>query len=115
MTKIFDYEINKINLWERFLLLFVKSSYARDKEGNVFVSTKCKKMFGKVYVLREKISIKRTNKIKVGDDKMKDNTIVCECQNCERHFEIEVKGDEEITCPYCHSGDVITYEDGENG
>ena len=52
--------------------------------------------------------------IKVGDDKMKDNIIVCECQNCERHFEIEVKGDEEITCPYCHSGDVITYGDGEN-
>ena len=58
MNEIFDYKIKKIHLWERFLLLFVKPSYAHDKDGNVFVSTKCKKMFGKVYVLKENVSIK---------------------------------------------------------
>lgn len=54
-----DYKLNKIHLWERILLLFVKPSYACDNDGNIFVSTKCKKMFGKVYVLKENISIKK--------------------------------------------------------
>lgn len=44
---------------------------------------------------------------------MEDNIVVCECQNCEKHFEIEVKNDEEIICPYCKSGDVITYGDDD--
>lgn len=51
--------------------------------------------------------------VKVGGSKMEDDTVVCECQNCERQFEIEIKGNEEITCPYCHSGDVITYGSNE--
>ena len=63
MNKIFDYKVKKINLWERILLLFVKPSYAHDNDGNVFVSTKCKKMFGKVYVLKEKVSIKRKKEV----------------------------------------------------
>lgn len=56
---MFDYEVKKIHLWERFLLLFVKPSYVYDKDGNVFISTKCKKMFGKVYVLKENVSIRK--------------------------------------------------------
>lgn len=63
MEEIFDYKIKKIHLWERFLLLFVKPSYACDNDGNVFLSTKCKKMFGKVYVLKEKVSIKRKKEV----------------------------------------------------
>ena len=63
MKKIFDYKVEKIHLWERFLLLFVKPSYARDNDGNVFVSTKCKKMFGKVYVLKQNVSIKREKEV----------------------------------------------------
>lgn len=59
MNKIFDYKVKKIHLWERFLLLFVKPSYAYDNDGNVLVSIKCKKMFGKVYVLKENISVKK--------------------------------------------------------
>ena len=59
MNKIFDYKVKKIHLWERFLLLFVKPSYAYDNNENVFVSIKCKKMFDKVYALKEKVSIKR--------------------------------------------------------
>lgn len=34
----------------------------------------------------------------------------CECQNCERQFETEIKEGEEVICPYCHSGDVIVYD-----
>ena len=60
--KMFDFKIQKIHLWERFLLLFVKPSYACDNDGNIFVSTKCKKMFDKVYVLKQNISIKRGDK-----------------------------------------------------
>lgn len=63
MNKIFDYKIKKIHLWERFLLLFVKPNYTHDKDGNVFVSTKCKKMFGKSYVLKENISVKRGKEV----------------------------------------------------
>ena len=40
-------------------------------------------------------------------------TLVCECQNCEKDFETEYIRPEEITCPYCHSGDVIIYEEEE--
>lgn len=63
-----DYKLNKIHLWEKLLLLFVKPSYACDNDGNIFVSTKCKKMFGKVYVLKENISIKRDEDLKTEDD-----------------------------------------------
>lgn len=63
MSKIFDYKVDKIHLWERFLLLFVKSSYAKDNDGNIFTSTKCKRMFGKVYVLKSNISIKKGKEI----------------------------------------------------
>ena len=61
MNKIYDYEVKKIHLWEK-LLLFVKPSYICDKEGNIFVETKCKKMFGKVYT--KKHSVKRGKEIK---------------------------------------------------
>lgn len=54
-----DYEPNKIHLWERFLLLFIKPSYVCDNDENIFVSTKSKKMFGKVYILKQNISIKQ--------------------------------------------------------
>lgn len=61
--EIFDYEVKKIHLWEKILLLFIKPSYARDNDGNIFVSLKCKKMFGKVYILKQDISIKRGEQI----------------------------------------------------
>lgn len=38
-----------------------------------------------------------------------EDYIVCECQNCGKEFETD-EPIEEITCPYCHSGDVIIYE-----
>lgn len=37
--------------------------------------------------------------------------IVCECQDCGKQFEVEEK--ENIMCPYCGSGDVITEEENE--
>lgn len=61
--EIFDYEVKRIHLWEKFLLLFIKPSYAHDNDGNIFVSTKCKKMLGKVYILKQDISIKRGEQI----------------------------------------------------
>ena len=63
MKKIFDYKVKKIHLWERFLLLFIKPSYVHDKDGNVFETIKFKKMFGKVYMLKENVSVKRGKEV----------------------------------------------------
>lgn len=35
---------------------------------------------------------------------------VCECQNCGKEFETD---EEEVKCPFCHSEDVILYEEEE--
>lgn len=37
--------------------------------------------------------------------------IVYECENCGKEFEEEET--ENITCPYCHSNDVISYKEEE--
>ena len=36
-----------------------------------------------------------------------------ECQNCEREFEEPIYIDDEPECPYCHSEDIIDYEEEE--
>lgn len=37
--------------------------------------------------------------------------MTCECQNCEKEFEIEIKENKEVICPYCYSGDIIIYKE----
>lgn len=59
MNKIFDYKVEKIHLWERFLLLFKKPTYVVDSDGRIKCKIGYKHLLGKTYITNENISIKR--------------------------------------------------------
>ena len=56
-----DYKINRTHLWERILLLFIKPKYICDNNGRIFCLEKYKCMFGKTYMLKQKVNIKGVN------------------------------------------------------
>lgn len=59
MKDIYNYNINKIRWWERILLFFKKPTYVCDSDNNIISEIKYKHLFGKTYILKENISIKR--------------------------------------------------------
>lgn len=59
MNKLYDYRINKISLFEKFLLLFKRPCHACDKDGNIISVVKYKHLFGKTYILEENISVEK--------------------------------------------------------
>lgn len=60
-NKIFDVDVKRIRWFEKILLLFVKHKYVCDSDGNVITTIKYKKMFNRIYVLKNKVSVKKIN------------------------------------------------------
>ena len=59
MNKIFYYKVKKINLWERFLLIFKRPTYVIDSDGHIKCKIGYKHLFGKTYIMNEDISVKK--------------------------------------------------------
>ena len=63
MNKIYEYRVNKIHLWEKFLLLFKKPTYVINSDGHIKYKIGYKHLFGKTYIIHENISVKRGKEV----------------------------------------------------
>lgn len=60
---VYDYEIKKTNIFEKFILFFKKGFYIKNDKNEPITTIKFKRAFGKTYNITQNINVKRGKKL----------------------------------------------------